>query len=344
MKRVIVAPLNWGLGHATRCIPIINALINAQFTPIIASDGKALQFLEKEFPSLETLELPSYQISYGKNLKLDLLRKFPRFLNVMKEEHRAIQEYIQSNEVVGIISDNRFGVYAESVPSVYISHQLNVKSGIFTPITNYFHQRIISKFNECWIPDEEGSQYSGALSQTNKKLNQKCIGVLSRFQKMEAEKSIDLLIVLSGPEPNRSLLETKLIQKFRDTDLNVYVIRGKVEAVQKVETQGKLKIINFALSGELNGYLNVAKKVICRSGYSSIMDLIALDKEAILIPTGGQSEQEYLANYLAAKGRFEIVKEKEVDKFEFKINSTSTLQKFQKKEWDASLFRLFHGE
>jgi uncharacterized protein (TIGR00661 family) len=344
MKRVIVAPLNWGLGHATRCIPIINALINAEFTPIIASDGKALQFLEKEFPTLETLELPSYQISYGKNLKFDLLKKFPRFLKVMKEEHRVIQEYIQSNEVVGIISDNRFGVYTKNIPSVYLTHQLNVKSGIFTPITSYFHQRIIKKFDECWIPDEAGSQYSGMLSRTNKKLNQKFIGVLSRFEKIEAEKIIDILIVLSGPEPNRSILETKLIQKLRDTDLTVYLVRGKVEAERKVETLGKLRVINFAGSTELNGHLNLAKKVICRSGYSSIMDLVTLEKEAILIPTQGQSEQEYLAKYLSAEGRFEIIKEKYIEQYQFKIDTTSIVPKFKKNEFDTGLFGLFHRE
>lgn len=344
MKRVIVAPLNWGLGHATRCIPIIHALINTSFIPIIASDGKALHFLAKEFPSLETLELPSYQISYGKNLKFDLLKRIPRFLKVMREEHRVIQEYIQSSEVVGIISDNRFGVYSKSIPSVYITHQLNVKAGLLTSITSYFHQRVIKKFDECWIPDEEGSEFSGALSQTNKKLSQKYVGVLSRFEKMEAEKIIDVLIILSGPEPNRSQLERKLLQKFQDTDLNVYLIRGKVEAERTVTTQGKLKMINFAGSAELNGYLNLAKKVICRSGYSSILDLITLEKEAILIPTKGQSEQEYLAKYLSAKGRFETIQEKDLDQYEFDVNTTSDLKKFTKRELDSSLFRLFHGE
>ena len=136
MKRIVVASLNWGLGHATRCVPIFNALIKSQFTPVIASDGSSLEFLKKEFPKLDTLELPSYRISYGKNLKLDLLKNLPRFLEVMKEEQQMIQQYISSNKVGGIISDNRFGVYAENIPLVYITHQLNVKAGLLTPFTS----------------------------------------------------------------------------------------------------------------------------------------------------------------------------------------------------------------
>jgi uncharacterized protein (TIGR00661 family) len=344
MKRVVVAPLNWGLGHATRCVPIINALINSNFTPILASDGSAFKFLKKEFPQLETLELPSYGISYGKHLKLDLVKNLPRFLQVMEEEHQVIQKYIQSNEVVGTISDNRFGVYSEKIPSVYITHQLNVKAQVLTPFTSYFHQRIIKRFDECWIPDEEGSRFSGELSLSEKTLNQKYIGIQSRLQKRDLEKTVNILILLSGPEPNRTQLEEKLRVKFQNSDLNVCLIQGKVEDQKKMEVQGNLTIINFVLTQDLEDYLNAAKLVVCRSGYSSIMDLIALGKKAVLIPTEGQSEQEYLAKFLAEKGLFDWVKEKEIDQYEFKINTTSTMQQFEKKEFDPSLFHLFHGE
>ena len=344
MKRVVVAPLNWGLGHATRCIPLINALIKSQLTPVIASDGSALEFLKKEFPKLDTLALPSYGISYGKNLKIDLLKNLPRFLRVMEEEHLVIQKYIRTNEVVGLISDNRFGVHAKSIPSVYITHQLNVKARVLTPFTSYFHQNIIKKFDECWIPDEANSQFSGELSLSSKSMNQKYIGIQSRLQKRDLAKTIDMLILLSGPEPNRTQLEEKLRIKFQNSDLKICLVQGKVAAQQKIETQGNITTINFALSEELEAYLNMAKLVVCRSGYSSIMDLIALGKRAVLIPTEGQSEQEYLAAYLSEKGRFDTVKEKDIQQYQFKVDTTSTLQEFEKKEFDMGLFGLFHGE
>ena len=345
MRKVIVAPLNWGLGHASRCVPIIHALLKSQFTPVLASDGAALEYLKKEFPQLETLELPSYKISYGKYLKWSLFKKIPRFLRIAKQERKIIDQYVSSNpNLAGIISDNRFGVYADKVPSVYVTHQLNVRAGIFTPFTSFFHQRILKKFDECWIPDEENSMFSGKLSMTKKKLNQKYIGVLSRFEKKDLENMIDILMVLSGPEPNRTYLEKKLIKKFYGSDLRICLVQGKIEAQERNVLHGKFQTINYAMSEKLEELLNASRLVICRSGYSSIMDLVSLDKKAVLIPTKGQSEQEYLAKYLQKTGRFEILKEKNIDQYEIDLNSVKVEMECKKSEFDPELFRLFHGE
>ena len=160
MKKVIVAPLNWGLGHATRCIPIIYALLQNNFTPIIASDGKALELLQKEFPQLRSLKLPSYSISYGKNLKRNLLLQFPKILSAVKKERKIIAQIIEKEtNIVGIISDNRFGVLNAKIPSVYITHQLTVLSGFTTFFTRKIHQSIIKNFDECWVPDTSNSEF-----------------------------------------------------------------------------------------------------------------------------------------------------------------------------------------
>ncbi len=298
-KKIIIAPLNWGLGHATRCVPIINALLENGFQPIIASDGQALKFLKQEFPNLESLELPSYKISYGKNLKLKLLLKFLRIYKAVQQEKKRIQNFIDKNkDVVGIISDNRFGVFSNKIPSVYLTHQINVLSGITTFITSYFHQKIIKKFDECWIPDYLNSQFSGKLSSTNKKINTKFIGVLSRFKKEKLKKEIDILVILSGPEPNRTLLENKLISEFKHDKRTIVFVLGKVEDEQKKWTSENIVFYNYLLSNQLQQKINLSKIVVCRSGYSSIMDLAVLKKKVFLIPTKNQSEQEYLAKYL----------------------------------------------
>ena len=344
MRKIIVAPLNWGLGHASRCVPIIKALQEEHFTPVIASDGKALEFLQKEFPDLETIKLPSYQITYGKHLKWSLLKKGPTILKSTRKEREIIHQYLEKNKgVVGIISDNRFGVCSSKVPSVCITHQINVLSGILTPLTSYFHQRIIKKFNECWIPDEEGSKFSGKLSRSQKKLNQKYIGVLSRFQKKELEKNNDILMILSGPEPNRSRLESKLITLFSEASKKIILVQGKVESKQTKKEQEGLTIVNYMLSDELEKTINSSEMVICRSGYSSIMDLICLNKKAILIPTKGQNEQEYLAQYLNQQECFSFVREDDI--------AIQELEKFKElkarvkgRKFDKSLFRLFQSE
>lgn len=302
MKKIIVAPLNWGLGHAARCVPIIYALLENKFTPIIASDGNALLFLQKEFPELEFIELPSYQIKYGKNLKMSLLLQAPKIWEAVKIEQKIISDFIDKNkDVVGVISDNRFGVRSDKIPAVYITHQLNVLSGFSTFLTSKVHQNIIKKFDQCWIPDTKNSEFSGKLSTTKNRLNQKYIGVLSRFKREEIQQNIDVLILLSGPEPNRTFLEEKLKAAFLKLDKKIVLVQGKVAHQQKKATEKNIIIYNYLLSAELQKVINQSKIVVCRSGYSSIMDLAVLDKKAFFIPTKNQSEQEYLADYLAQK-------------------------------------------
>jgi uncharacterized protein (TIGR00661 family) len=344
-KKVIVAPLNWGLGHASRCVPIIKSLIKNQFTPVIASDGNALEFLKKEFPTLESFELPSYNISYGKNLKWTLFLKSRYIATSVHKEHAILQEYLKNHqEVVGVISDNRFGMYSKKISSVYITHQINVLSGFFTWLTSYLHQRIIKKFDECWIPDDIGSIYSGKLSKSKRKLNQKYIGVLSRFKKQNFEQEIDVLIVLSGPEPNRTQLESKLLSIYKTSNEKICLVQGKIENTQRVTSIGNVKVVNFMLSKELQKALNSSKMIVCRSGYSSIMDLISLGKKAVLIPTKHQNEQEYLAKYLQGKGSFQCMEENQLDERILDITMIKPSEEYQAKEFDSSLFGFFQSK
>ena len=301
-KKVIVAPLHWGLGHASRCVPIINSLLENNYTPIIASDGNALQFLKQEFPNLESFELPSYHISYGRNLKLKILFQFPSMVKSVQQEKKIINDFILKNkDVVGVISDNRFGVRSSLVPSVYLTHQINVLSGATTFFSSFLHQKIIKTYDECWIPDTSDSQFSGKLSST-KNLNYKFIGVLSRFKKEVVEKKIDILVLLSGPEPNRILLETKLISEFKNDPRNIVFVLGIVAGKQKKWTVGNNTFYNYLLSRALQKIINASEIIISRSGYSSIMDYAILRKKVFFIPTENQPEQVYLAKYLQENG------------------------------------------
>ena len=346
MKKIIVAPLNWGLGHATRCVPIINSLIQHNFTPILASDGSSLAFLQQEFPSLESLELPTYNISYGKNIQWSLFKQTPFILKAIKKEKALITDFlIKNKDVVGIISDNRFGVRNHKIPSVYITHQLNVLSGVTTFFTTKIHQVIINKFDECWIPDNSDSEFSGKLSQSeNINIPTKFIGVLSRFKKENLSKNIDVLIMLSGPEPNRSQLEKKLLVEFKNYNGSVVFIQGKVSKEQEIKVENSIKIYNYVLSDELQNLINSSKKVVCRSGYSSIMDLAVLEKKVFFIPTKGQSEQEYLANRLQEKMIAPFSSEKK-----FKVEMLSDVEnykglKFKETIIDTNLLSLFHSK
>lgn len=302
-KRILVAPLNWGLGHATRCIPIIKALISHGFEPIIGSDGEALELLHKEFPNALTIELPSYNINYSKQkvfFKVKLLKDTPKILGAINAEKKAIKHIIKTHGIDGIISDNRWGVYNKTVPSAIITHQLNVLSGQTTWLSTWIHKRFLQNFDVCWVPDVAGeNNLSGILGHPHKSESPiKYIGPLSRFLKKDTTPINKLLVVLSGPEPQRTLLCEKLLEELKSYKEKVILVKGIVENKQTIETVGQMTLYNYMTSEALEKAIQESELVISRSGYSSIMDMAKLGKKAFFIPTPGQYEQEYLAKRL----------------------------------------------
>lgn len=306
-RTILIAPLNWGLGHATRCIPIIKALQDNNYIPIIASDGIALALLRKEFPCLKFLELPSYEIEYaknGKNFKCKLLKNSPKMIEAILTEKKLVKTWITEHGIDGIISDNRLGVYNKSIPSVFITHQLNVMTGNTTWLTSRLHQNIIKKYSECWVPDIETSpNLAGELSHIkNNSFKLNYLGPLSRMHKKDVPKKYDLMVILSGPEPQRGILEEKLKIELQRYEGNVIFIKGIVEKNQTKEQIGNIFYYNFMNSRQLEQTFNESEIVLCRSGYTTIMDLAKLGKKAFFIPTPGQYEQMYLARKLKEEG------------------------------------------
>lgn len=315
-NHILVAPLNWGLGHATRCIPIIRELEKNGFTPIIASDGIALQLLQKEFPHLQSVILPSYEIEYAKdgaNFKWKLIKNSPKMIQAIFEEKKLVKNLVTTFDLKGIISDNRLGVRNKKIPSVFITHQLNVLSGKTTWISSKLHQHYIKKFTECWIPDfQEIPNLTGKLGHIeDSSLTLKYIGPLSRLEKKELPIKYQLMVIISGPEPQRTMLEEKLIAKLQNYKGEVIFIKGKLEPEQKKEVIKNITYYNFMTSNEIETSINESEMVLCRSGYSSVMDLAKLEKKAFFIPTPGQFEQEYLAKKYKRNGITPFAKQDE---------------------------------
>ncbi|SNR39672.1 Predicted glycosyl transferase [Lutibacter agarilyticus] len=337
------------MGHATRCIPIIEALIKAGFEPVLASDGEALLLLQKEFPFLKSYTLPSYNIRYaksGKNLKFKLFFRIPFVFLAIKKEQKVTAEIIEKEEIKGIISDNRFGVYSSKIPSVYITHQLQVLSGLTTKISTAFHQKIIKKFDECWVPDVANElNLSGKLGHLkDNNFNLKYIGILSRFIFIEKPLKYDLLVLLSGPEPQRTLLEEKLLKELKNYKGSVLFVRGVLNTSIKISAAKHIQIKDYLLSEELEAALNSSKLVIARSGYSTIMDVAVLGKKAFFIPTPGQQEQQYLAKKLSED---KITPFKQQDDFkmqDLKKTENYTGFKIYNSEIDLHSFKLFQSK
>lgn len=313
-KNILVAPLNWGLGHAGRCIPIIKALEENGFTPVIASDGASLEILRLEFPHLKALQLPSYHVAYpkkGAHFKWKMLQNMPRIISAIRQEKKITDHLIQELNLNGIISDNRPGIFSRKVPSVYMTHQLNVLSGNTTWLSSLLHRLAIRKFDECWIPDwEDKPNLSGILGHLKKPpFKIRYIGPLSRFEKSDAPMKYDLMVLLSGPEPQRSILEDLLLKIISAFKGEVVFVSGKMEKVQNRRQEENITFYNYMTTAELQKTFNESHLVVCRSGYSTIMDLVKLKKHAFLIPTPGQYEQEYLAKKWKKDGIFSFARQ-----------------------------------
>ena len=349
-KTILVAPLHWGLGHATRCIPIINALLTYNFKVIIASDGAALQLLQKEFPELTTCKLPSYNIRYPKKarfFKPMLLLKMPHIIKTISEEKKQVAKLVIQHNIEGIISDNRWGVNHPKIPSVFLTHQLNVLSGTTSKLSSWIHQRLIKKFTQCWVPDYPGPEnLSGILGHGSTiKLPIVYMGPLSRMVPKQVQKKYDLLLLLSGPEPQRSFFETQLINEFKNDPRTIFMVRGVVEATEIKTQYGNITAVNFLNTAALETCINQSELIICRPGYTTIMDLSVLDKKAFFVPTPGQYEQEYLAKRLEEHGVLPYCSQEYFRKE--KIAAIDTYKGFTKNNVDQdfeTLFRLFHSK
>ena len=318
-KKIILAPLDWGLGHTARCVPLIKKLQKQNNHFIIACTTQQKNFLQQELNDVEYVELVGYNITYSSVLPLwvKILTQLPKLFSMVRRENKWLAHYLQSNNVDVIISDNRFGFYNKTVESFFITHQLNIQTPVFKRVINRINASFINKYNRCWVPDyaEKEKQLSGVLSDYNKQLvNIEFINPLSRFEKKKAtQNKYDVLILLSGPEPQRTLLEDKLVSALLNTNYTVALVRGSQTKLER-KTPSTIHVVDIASSKQLQELFNSSNKIICRSGYSTLMDLHALGLKALLIPTPGQTEQEYLANYWQEKYRYTALEQKHITK------------------------------
>ena len=308
-KKLLVAPLDWGLGHATRCVPVIRDLLNNHCEVWLAGEGIQEKLLREEFPSLPFLPLKGYRIKYGKSgVAGRILLQIPSILKSIKDENKWLKEQTNKYRFDAVISDNRYGLYHENIFSIFITHQLSIQSPFGKWSEKKLQQwnyKFINRFKECWVPDDEGEEnLAGELSHPVNlpAIPLKYIGPLSRVEKKEIDQRKNhLLIIISGPEPQRTILEDKIIDQIVNYPGTATIVRGLPGEHNIIPSTNSIHFYNHLSSEELNNEMMKAEFVIGRSGYSTIMDIAALKKKSMLVPTPGQTEQEYLAKHLMKK-------------------------------------------
>ena len=309
-NRVLVAPLDWGLGHATRCVPIIKCLLENHKTVLLAGSGTSFAFLKKEFPRLEAICFPSLSVRYSSSdsQTIAMLRQLPSILYRIVKEHVLLKRLVKKYRIQTVISDNRFGLWHKRVECVYITHQIMVKMPPRFRFAERFvcslHKFIISQYDVCWVPDIAGEEnLSGDLSHKYPlPKNAVFVGWLSRFEfhELADESPYKNLILVSGPEPQRTIFEQQMLNKFQHLEEPSLLVRGIPSASESFDC-GYVRVVSHLDTKTLQFLLQKTPFVYCRSGYSTLMDLAILHRRAMLFPTPGQTEQEYLAEYVGSK-------------------------------------------
>lgn len=306
---VLFSPLNWGLGHATRLVPLVKREQQKGNKVLIVAGGRAFDFFCEEFKELEIIYFPNFNVSYWRKpfFNVGLLLQMPLFFVSIFVEHFRLKKILKKNQVTKIISDNRYGVFSKKIKSIIVTHQLFIKLPfvfkLFEAFLHFVTCQLISVFDECWVPDYEDFEKSLSKELSHgKKIpkNVKYIGPLSRFShynmvycKFSASVFPDVLVIISGPEPSRSLFEVELEKRFANTEKKILMLCGKPNE-ESSKISGNIKKVNHLKSEELFFYLKNSKQIIARCGYSTLMDLHVLGLKAELSATPLQPEQEYL--------------------------------------------------
>lgn len=309
-KRVIVAPLDWGLGHATRDVPIIHHLQAAGHEVTLVADGRPFDFLSRRFPDLKIIRCPGYDISYPKSdqFMVHMAKSGPRIAKALRDERKAAERIANETGAEIIISDNRLNFRSDKTKNIFITHQLRVKAGMFTLAASALHRKYYSKFDEVWIPDHAGiNNISGDLAFLKRpKKNYRYIGPLTRFSLVKTKMDSigkQLLFMLSGPEPQRTIFEELVIAELKKNPVPALILRGQPGQPHDSEPIPGVRMLNHLDDEKLAAEIGKSYAVVSRGGYSTLCDLTASNKKLICVPTPGQTEQEYLAEYHMKRGQ-----------------------------------------
>jgi uncharacterized protein (TIGR00661 family) len=325
MARILISPLNWGLGHSTRIIPIIRILLEKGHEVGIAAKGPAVKLLKKEFPDIEFYKITDYPLPYTKNgfSYNRLIRLLPEIVFTAVKENEEVEKLVKKFRFDLIISDNRFGFYSKNVPSVFMSHQLkyhmpgNIK--LFENTGKFFNTFYHKNFEKIIVPDNPPNSVSlsGKLGNIPKKNTKNKIyyaGILSSIRKQNVKKDIDYLISISGPERSKTAFKEKIMSQIKDLAGKKVVLLGEPCSNSKYRAGKNTLVKSHATREEMTSLMNRARFIITRSGYTTIMELAELGKKnALFIPTPHQTEQEYLSKYYEEKKWFHSVKQSKID-------------------------------
>jgi hypothetical protein len=299
-------------------IPVVRKLMEMNQNLFIASGNEHLNLFREELPGLTYIDFPGFNPVYSRYLPqyIPLLFKTPRLIFHTVREHYRLKDILTDYSIDLLISDNRFGLWNRNIKTVYVTHMPLIPFPrpfqFLEFIGIHLHRALIRKYSLCFIPDLPGKiNLTGRLSHGIKLPdNVRYIGILSRFPVKIQPSPVNPVsykhntVILSGPEPQRSIFRQMVLKLLTDEKILTVILEGKPGKGNDFTRSGNFAFYNHLSSREMQKMILSSEKIITRAGYSTIMELVSLNCSALLVPTPGQPEQEYLAEYLSSKGFF----------------------------------------
>ncbi len=328
MKKALFAVSSLGLGHATRSLAVIKHFIR-EYEITVISYGNALRFLEEELSGcnvsfIEIEDYPKLERGEGVYFYLYLFMDLIKTNFVIKSEHKVTAQIQDDFEF--IFSDGRYGVNSAKVPSFLLSHQISFMPpkwlSLFKFVTDFSNYFYFKNFNKVFIADYKkySKSLAGNLSHTSLThfFPHDYIGIVSSYKKLDIQEDIDYLFIISGYlEDKKESFVSNLLEKAKKLDgKKVFILGDTCEDDITYIEEDNITIYPSATKDFRNELFCRAKIIASRTGYTTIMDLVELDKKAILFPTSNSTEQEYLASYHKYKDYFVICEDE--DNFDLK--------------------------
>ncbi|MFP4223274.1 MAG: glycosyltransferase [Phycisphaeraceae bacterium] len=327
-RRILFGTSSWGLGHATRDLVLIRALLEAGCEVTVVATGPALKVLRGELGErcdyLDWPDMPSTISRSTIGFYVKTISFIPRIFLAWFDEKRRLRKLLRDRPIDVVISDHRYGLVTDAVPCFFISHSPRY----IAPWRSWFMETCMELFVAAWlrpaekllVPDHDQRGLSGDMSHKTRFFPREKMVFLGQLSSLSLPddppgQDIDTFISISGPEPQRTRFQAKVLGQLGR-------LKGRTVVTLGLPGREPPRVKDVPANVEIHAYLGRAEQqrmmlrsrlVVCRSGYTTLMELAELGRPALLVPTPAQTEQLYLAKTLREQGLFHSVKQSELD-------------------------------
>ncbi|MEK6968538.1 MAG: glycosyltransferase [Nanoarchaeota archaeon] len=313
---------NYGLGHATRMLPVIMKLIEQGEKVTIVAKGNSLLMLKNELGDASNYELMQYEVPLKFSDKgfsmFETLKAGPSFISLISSQKKWLENFSAKEKIDRVIADGEIGYHLKNKKSFFVNNQLRLLPGSLLGDGTELLTDVFSKgFEKVIVPDDENGTLGGLLTSKTRFYDKKrlaYVGILSSIRKKNVVRNVDYFISISGPGISKEVFTRQVMEQLHLLKGKVVVALGRPD-LKEIASKGNAKIYPYLNRKQQESFLNKAKLVISRSGYTTMMELAEIDKKAFFIPTLNHPEQEYLAKFQKNSGRFHYSKQ---DSFNFK--------------------------